>query len=597
MSLKIDELMEYMDIPLCSTPILPPQRQERILKMTMKRIKETSRPRRPLRIAAWVATAAVLLCGTAFAAYEFDLFDLKQLFGQDAAMLEETATTFAPAPDEVTSAFSNLSYVSAGDYNYLIRGEVTATDTALYASFQVSQISDQITPFPDTGLQMAFAGHETTCFIRDSNPAIVNLYAPLDAPLSEGATADFLVTGEDTEALVLDAVPVVLSDANTLVVTDQDPSADYVPDTISMTQNSISITGHFQKEFADYAAQLDASGSYGLSFSFPLYDKYMDEFDPASAHEDLEGYLTRREVTDDGLFTLEWSMTKGIPGFGKLEWAGVTYELPEPEPSEAEAPSDFTPNFTNSAETQDYRFTLESMVSTGNMLCAIVDMEPVTEYGAAHMDLDASTLSIVCSNTTSSGGGTTGCRLIEAGEEMSRYLVYSLSRKQDAFQPGDIITFNILSIIEEGDTAEHSYSLFDVTLEQTLQTSTDAVQVSQEQDNLVHFDQVTLTPMTLFLSGTYDPNADTGELVPADVAFRNPEIILNLKDGTSITLLSASDAEDDTLSDCHIVCSDNSGDASGSVTHTYMFSQTIPLEDMDTILIDGITYQIQYNAG
>lgn len=57
--------------------------------MTMKKIQKPGKTgRKPLRVALTAASAAVILCGSAFAAYELDWFGLQQIFGADAAPAE-----------------------------------------------------------------------------------------------------------------------------------------------------------------------------------------------------------------------------------------------------------------------------------------------------------------------------------------------------------------------------------------------------------------------------------------------------------------------------------------------------------------------------
>lgn len=73
-------------------------RQERIRELTMKKIAEREsdvkrHTRRPLRIALIAACAAILLCGSVFAAQKLGLFDLAGLLGaKDDAAVEITHT-------------------------------------------------------------------------------------------------------------------------------------------------------------------------------------------------------------------------------------------------------------------------------------------------------------------------------------------------------------------------------------------------------------------------------------------------------------------------------------------------------------------------
>lgn len=57
------------------------------------------------------------------------------------------------------------------------------------------------------------------------------------------------------------------------------------------------------------------------------------------------------------------------------------------------------------APTQDYQFMPESVAATSNTLRAIVWMEPLTDYGKAHMNLGRDDLSIVVIDMTHHAGG------------------------------------------------------------------------------------------------------------------------------------------------------------------------------------------------
>lgn len=89
MKLSMDDLMRYA--PSRDIPVEPlsSDETERIRVMTMKKIQKPGKTgRKPLRVALTAASAAVILCGSAFAAYELDWFGLQQIFGADAAPAE-----------------------------------------------------------------------------------------------------------------------------------------------------------------------------------------------------------------------------------------------------------------------------------------------------------------------------------------------------------------------------------------------------------------------------------------------------------------------------------------------------------------------------
>ena len=93
MRVTINDLLKDIPTPELPVPALSPRRQERIQQMTMKKItsQRTQHHRHPLRTAMIAGAAAVLLCGSAFAAYEWDLFDFRSLFflGEENAFRPE----------------------------------------------------------------------------------------------------------------------------------------------------------------------------------------------------------------------------------------------------------------------------------------------------------------------------------------------------------------------------------------------------------------------------------------------------------------------------------------------------------------------------
>lgn len=604
MKIQIDSLMGLVKTPDLPTLSLSPQRQERILTMTKQKIKAEQKKtggsrRNPLGLTAIIAAALFLLCGSVCAAYQFDLFDFSRLFGTNAEILEEAIVTYEPEPESVVSAFTGrneANFVRMEDYNFRLRGSVDITDTLLSASFEISTASADIPSFSTSGMTIEFEGYETESYIQGTSIERITLYAQLDNPISPDTPINFLLRNGETSQILLENAPVEYSPGNTALFTEHDPDADYVVDTVTMTSTTISLTGHFQKEFADYSAALDASGKYatGDSIFWPLYDIGMEDFDPQQAQEDLEGYLTIREVTDNGSFTLEWVMTKEFPGFGNLYFNGQKYNIPEPEGTVE--PVEYVPVLATSAETQDYRFTLESIAATSNVIYAIVDMEPITEYGRIHMELDPQEPCIVLSNVTNSISGTTGSTLLESDENMNRYLVYSLGSGDLSYAVGDLISFEILSVFEEGDTADHSYHLFDVELEQIVTVSADTNQISDGSDELVEFETVVLTPFSLYLRGTYDENADSGNRLPSDLAAENPEIILTFKDGSSVSLTDKDWQPDQALQaiGSHGIAASAIRGGDGVTHQTYLFSQILSLEEIDTITINGAVYQVLY---
>lgn len=595
MKVNIDHLMSEICTPDYPVEVLDSRRQERILNMTKKKIKAQrgKNGRHPLRLAAIMGAAVLLLCGTAFAAYE--LFGFTDIFGQEAAILDQAAVTFQPdtTPIPAQTGINATNFSSVEDYNFLLRGDVTVSDDLVMADFQVSKANPEAPDFSDSGLSIEIMDLDSQSFhLWLGDVERVSVYAQLEEPLAQDTLLTFLVTDGNREQVILADTAPHWVDASTVLFADHDPDLDYVVDSLSMTTSTITLEGHFQQEFDDFDAALDASGSFRLgNIPWPLYDIALEDYDPEEAQEDLEGYLTRREVTEEGDFLIQWTMTKHFPGYGTLVFGGAEYEISEPE--QQEVVSDYSPVYASTAQTQDYQFTLESVAATNNTLCAIVRMEPLTDYGRAHMNLGRDELCIVVSNMTHGAGGTLGCELVESGEDTSRYLVYSLSEGEAVYQKDDTLHFEILAILEDGDNAEHSYSLFDAVLTDVVTDSAEAVLLSEGEAGLVTYDSITLTPMSLYMTGQVDLNGKMDGRDPMDAAMETPEITFTFRDGTSTLMTDADWHMDDTSGTYGVAAIHTSGANGGTISHSFLFSKTIDLENLDTITIGDTVYQVQ----
>ena len=185
-------------------------------------------------------------------------------------------------------------------------------------------------------------------------------------------------------------------------------------------------------------------------------------------------------------------------------------------------------------------------------------------------------------------------------EDMSRYLVYSIDDSGEQ-QEGDLISFSILNLIENGDTAEHSYGLFNVTLERINRATATAERISGTSNGLVDYTTVTITPMSLSLEGQYDGAADENGIAAVDRAFENPEVTLTFQNGDSYTILDEDWRPHSTdFGEYGVVTGSGRGDGtetSGTVYKTYLFSQLVSLEELDTITIDGVVYQVHCEIG
>ena len=601
MRVTIDDLLKEIKTPELPVPPVSSQRQERIQQMTMKKVKsETHAKRRhPARLAVIAGAAAVLLCGSAFAAYEWNLFDFHSLFGSGAEVLEDHNTTFQPKEQVPSSAQGDFTEAVRGtfaDYNVTLIGDPEVSDTLITATFDVSKTDTTAPDFTESGLTLEISGYESHSYaLWDGENARITVYAQTD---SAPDSLTFCLSDGETVTNVLENVTVEHLAARTADFSDMDTgNADYVLDSATATDTSLLVTGHCQNGAS--ADNLDASGTFyagdpETGYPAPLYDKTMDQFDCAAQQEDVEGYLLTRDLKEDGSFTLEWMFVKRYAGATTLEFGGLTYSLPaqeETEPVDVPEPAASTSMVT---DTQDYRFSLESMTAVPNGIYAIVDVEPLTDYGKANLTF--SNYDLLLSDATHLSGGTVGSQIIESSEELVRILVWSV-KADSIVQSGDLISFEV-TVLEDGDTASHRYSLFNAPIDSVL---TDSVSLTGDGDYVT----VVLTPLTLHLKKVIDlgisADASATERIEKEHkmgVMDSPEITLTMTDGSRYPVLDGNwHAGDADLGQYGTLALSTEGedqdDGSVIISHTLLFTQPVDLSSVASVIIDGIVYTVK----
>ncbi len=601
MRVTIDDLLKEIKTPELPVPPVSSQRQERIQQMTMKKIKsETHAKRRhPAKLAVIAGAAAVLLCGSAFAAYEWNLFDFHSLFGSGAEVLEDHITTFQPqeqVPSSAQGGFTEAVRGTFADYNVTLIGDPEVSDTLITATFDVSKTDTTAPDFTESGLTLETKGYESHSYtLWDGENARIAVYAQTD---SAPDSLTFCLTDGETTANVLEDVAVEQLTARTADFTDMDTGdADYILDSATATDTSLRVTGHCQNGAS--ADALDASGTFyqgdpETGYPAPLYDKTMEQFDFAAQQEDVEGYLLTRDIKEDGSFTLEWMFVKRYAGATTLEFGGQRYVIPAQEEDEAVELPEITASDSMVTDTQDYRFSLESMTAVPNGIYAIVDVEPLTDYGKAH--LTSSNYDVLCSDATSLSNGTTGSQIIESSEELVRLLVWSVN-DESVIQSGDLIRFEV-TVMEDGDTASHRYSLFNAPIDSVL---TDSVSLTGDGD----YDTAILTPLTLHLEKIIDlglsNDASATERIEKEHemdVMGSPEITLTMTDGSSYPILDGNwHAGDADLGQYGTLDLSTEGEDQddGSVINslTLLFTQPVDLSSVASVTIDGVVYTVK----
>ena len=554
---------------------LSPQRQERILNMTMEKIQAQQPRRRKWALPVLAAAVVLLLAGTVLAASTLGLFDLSRLFGDRAALLASGMTQYDPTPETVLEAQSPLeaAKITADDYHFQLLDGVTLGSGLLYARIDVSRVSDAVPDFPTSGDGLRLGDYDAAWFTEfsDGNTRRIVAYALADADAPETVALTLIQDGDSL--LLFDHAAVTEAETCTMSF---DKTGDCVLQKAALSSVGLTVWGSCNGALSAEAVLTSADG-----YPLQLHDKLaasLTSFQDEAA-EDGAGYLVQRQVNEDGSFQLTWLFTKPFsPVCSSLTFSGVVYDLPGQTVEQPTAPEPYVPVLGTAADTQDYRFTLETVSATQDSICAIVAMEPLTDYGRTHMDTIPE-LVVSCQSKRMSG--SSDAILVEETEAKNRYLVYFVGSGAEAMEAGDLLTFELLSIYEDGDTAEHSYHLFDIELEQVAE----AVTLMPETES--RFSEVRLTPMTLSLSA-FIPG-DSPEAVEQGLAA--PEVVLTYVDGTTETILDGTTTRTP-FGQPGILSSALQGTADGLGYQIYLMSLPVDTEALDFITIDGVIFRI-----
>ena len=548
---RIDRLLDCADLPEIPVETLAPERISGITERTLELVHaqtKTRAPRRTLRGIFAAAAAAAVLCTSAFAAQRLGLIDFTAIFGAKSAELAEHTKTYEAYPAAKEDA-APAPAAKAGDY-HITPVSAYAAKTLLYVTVDCSRTKDSVPAFQESGLRLGLSGFDTAQMLSldAADPRYV-LCAPLDGPMEAGEEVTVYLTDGETQTELLH-VPVEEAEAGA--------ETEFSSGTLTravFTQISLYVEGNCGagNEPAKNGT-LDFSG-----FSIELYDSVQTR-----PKWDLQGYLVRCETEADGTFRLEWAFTKQTPfSFRTLHYDGQDYELPELTPGETVA-EETVPRFGTTAQTQDYTFTLESVTADENAACAIVRVEPRTEYGAAHMGQNMPQWTAAFSNRTA-GTGSFGSKLLQSGPEADRYLLWCTGNGTP-FAEGDVLDAQILDILEPGDTSTHSYDLFCETLGPVLQGSACAEGRTY---------RAVLTPLTFRLEDTRGGSVDGRSF---------PEVSISFRDGTVQTLHRNEDFGTPGLARLHMSGTEE------KLIWEGLFTAAIDPAEVTGVTMDGVFY-------
>ena len=248
-----------------------------------------------------------------------------------------------------------------------------------------------------------------------------------------------------------------------------------------------------------------------------------------------------------------------------------------------------------SAETDDFTFTLESMLVSRNSLYAILRIDAKNDDAAAELAAipEADTyqkelnrmLWVGAHNNTNFGGFGADHRLEWKNGGMSMEIMqvegstaYALlTNIGGEFEPGDRILFDM-------SHHDQNVDLFEIPvpaqLEQELVIELDG---KSGPDDRYCWQTATISPISFQLDGIYGSGETSNEAVS-----------ITLKDGTSFALSSAENGHEDSPYGTYGSWGSSYAGSweSGDVKETWLFSQLIDLADLASITVDGVTYPV-----
>lgn len=244
-----------------------------------------------------------------------------------------------------------------------------------------------------------------------------------------------------------------------------------------------------------------------------------------------------------------------------------------------------------SAETEDFRFTLESMLASKSGLYAIVRAETKTEAAAKLLSAIAGAaepsdaplheqFSVFAQNNSAEGrekewkNGAMDWALLTLEDGVGWFV---LSNNGGEFARGDSILF---TLFYDGQ----NFDLFETPLPALLDTELICTLSSAAADGNCGWDTVTLTPIELRLDGHYAESPDEMQV---------SEISVTLRDGTCFDLASpANDFCQTPYGSPGSLSFAGTSDA-GSIKLSWFFSQLIEPSEVAALTINGTAYSLR----
>ena len=246
-------------------------------------------------------------------------------------------------------------------------------------------------------------------------------------------------------------------------------------------------------------------------------------------------------------------------------------------------------HFATVAETADFRFSLRSLTASPSSAYAVVDVEALTDWGAAH--LDTAPEFAMYNHTHQISGTLLDARLVGSGEGLRRWLIGYVGT-QSLNEAGDDISFEILELFEAGDASGHPYYLFDVKLENLIPAAVELSDPAGESETICSWQSAGVDAMGLNLTGTLGRRLEEVHDEKID-ANGYPTVTLIFRDGTRELVMDDGREPGAAPQTAHAaILRDLTGEADGTVRASLIFAQPIDPNELAAILVDGQSFSL-----
>ena len=236
--------------------------------------------------------------------------------------------------------------------------------------------------------------------------------------------------------------------------------------------------------------------------------------------------------------------------------------------------------FATSAETKDYRFSLCTLTASPSTIYAVLDVEALTDFG--HSNLDRIPELAVWNHTRQNSGSHLDARLVGSAEGLRRYLIGYLG-SEPVNEVGDVITFEVMALLEEGDLEEHPYHLFDVELEDLVPDGLTLSDPQGKPTQGIAWLMLRVESTGIILDGLLNEGSDPSSC---------PSVTLIFRDGTEELILYDWGQSPKPMSEHFAETSDLVGRRDGSVRGTLSFRTLLDLTALAAVVVDGQTFPV-----